>query len=301
MSSVVTHAGVTRVREEERRRDGDFLLFSAPSDDPGLSLQNSEQKRNKQKQRCISVSRLSDLRVAIESGSGSIERESSAAIDKAAAATATAAAIAAVPSSTALLPSLDSYDVIAIDEAQFFDDLVPFATAMADGRGGGGSEVDHSSSPSPLSSPSPSSSTLTAAVAAKSRAFTLLVAGLDGDWTRSAFGGVLQLVPHAESVTRLAARCAFCGEEAHFSVRLSSSSSWSSSSNSPSAQLGAASVPAPTLQNSSPSPPTAPPQPQVQVGGAESYSPACRKHYLQHSSSTGGVNNASKVFVDRQN
>ena len=179
---------------------------------------------------------------------------------------------------------------------------------MADGRGGGNEEQNSSpssASASPLSLSSPSSSSSSSATTTattKSRAFTLLVAGLDGDWTRSAFGDVLKLVPHADSATRLAARCAFCAADAHFSVRLSSTSSSSSSSHS-SSQPGTARVPAPTLEgSSSSSSSSSPPLPQVHVGGADSYAPACRRHYLQHSgsSSSNGMNSTSKVLVERQ-
>lgn len=287
------------------------------SDDPAslTSMTRTKKKRTETKQRCISVSRLSDLRVAIES---SRDKEGGAIEKKAATTTATSAATAAAtaaattpapalpppPLPPPLLPSLDSYDVIAIDEAQFFDDLVPFATAMADGRGGqgGGRRENEEKSllPSPLSS-SPSSSP-----SSSKRAFTLLVAGLDGDSTRGPFGGVLQLVPHAEEVTRLAASCAFCGADAHFSVRLSSSRSSSSSPSSQQQQQqpGAARVPAPTLRSSSSSSSTSSSSssssssPQVQVGGAESYAPACRRHYLQHNSRS--ESSSSKVLVERQ-
>lgn len=177
---------------------------------------------------------------------------------------------------------------------------------MADGRGGGNEEQNSSpssASASPLSLSSPSSSSSSSATTTtattKSRAFTLLVAGLDGDWTRSAFGDVLKLVPHADSATRLAARCAFCAADAHFSVRLSSTSSSSSSSHS-SSQPGTARVPAPTLEGSSSSSSSSPPLPQVHVGGADSYAPACRRHYLQHSGSSNGMNSTSKVLVERQ-
>ena len=283
------------------------------SDDPAslTSMTRTKKKRAETKQRCISVSRLSDLRVAIES---SRDKEGGAIEKKAATTTATSAATAAAttpapalpppPLPPPLLPSLDSYDVIAIDEAQFFDDLVPFATAMADGRGGqgGGRRENEEKSllPSPLSS-SPSSSP-----SSSKRAFTLLVAGLDGDSTRGPFGGVLQLVPHAEEVTRLAASCAFCGADAHFSVRLSSSRSSSSSPSSQQQQQqpGAARVPAPTLRSSSSSSSTSSSSssssssPQVQVGGAESYAPACRRHYLEHNSRS--ESSSSKVLVERQ-
>ena len=76
-------------------------------------------------------------------------------------------------------------DVLAIDEAQFFPDLIPFATGAADAGGK-----------------------------------VVLVAGLDGDFRRRPFGGVGALLPHADAITKLASSCAVCGGPAHFSVRL---------------------------------------------------------------------------------
>ena len=156
VSSVVTHAGVARVSGGEILSFLFFLSFSLSFvENPSLQLsrldpENEIQKpktKIKRQQRCISVSRLSDLRSAIES-SNSREKETCSVIEgkqrqQQQQGTATATAGMATTTSTPpppppLLPSLDSYDVIAIDEAQFFDDLVPFATAMADGRGGGG-------------------------------------------------------------------------------------------------------------------------------------------------------------------
>ena len=115
---------------------------------------------------------------------------------------------AAVARLADLPPAAAAADVLAVDEAQFFDDLVEAATAAADGRGQ-----------------------------------TVVVAGLDGDFLRRPFGGLPALAPHAESVTRLTARCSWCGGDAHFSVRTAAG--------------GGA----------------------VAVGGADAYAAACRAHY----------------------
>lgn len=125
--------------------------------------------------------------------------------------TAAAIAVSSLADVDAASPAAATADVLAIDEAQFFDDLVPYATAAADARGQ-----------------------------------TVVVAGLDGDAARRPFGGVLSLVPHAERVDRLAAACAWCGCDAHFSVRLAG---------------GGADAAV------------------VVVGGADTYAPACRRHY----------------------
>lgn len=69
----------------------------------------------------------------------------------------------------------DKFDVIAIDEAQFFTDLVGFCETAADVDG------KH-----------------------------VIVAGLCGDFLRRPFGSVLDLVPLADSITKLAADCFSC-------------------------------------------------------------------------------------------
>jgi len=98
--------------------------------------------------------------------------------------------------------------VLAIDEAQFFADLVPFCTEAAEGRGQ-----------------------------------RVIVAGLDGDFRRGKFGQLLELVPLADSVTKLSSQCAECGEAAPFTLRTAAAT-------------------ATTL-----------------IGGSESYKPACRRCY----------------------
>lgn len=67
------------------------------------------------------------------------------------------------------------YDVIAIDEGQFFNDLHECCTRWADVL--------------PVH---------------------IVVAGLDGDSARNPFGDMLRLIPHAEEVERLTALCAIC-------------------------------------------------------------------------------------------
>ncbi|KAG2321466.1 hypothetical protein Bca4012_055438 [Brassica carinata] len=68
-------------------------------------------------------------------------------------------------------------DVIGIDEAQFFGDLYEFCCKVADDDGK-----------------------------------TVVVAGLDGDYLRRRFGAVLDIIPIADSVTKLTARCEVCGQ-----------------------------------------------------------------------------------------
>jgi thymidine kinase len=79
------------------------------------------------------------------------------------------------------------YNVIVIDEGQFFPDLYSTVTDWADRL--------------PIH---------------------IVVSGLDGDSERRPFGDLLRLIPHAEEVVRLNAYCSKCrdGTIAHFSCRL---------------------------------------------------------------------------------
>lgn len=67
------------------------------------------------------------------------------------------------------------YQVVAIDEGQFFGDLFAYVTAWAD-------ELP----------------------------VHIVIAGLDGTSERTPFGDMLRLIPHAEEVERLSAFCAVC-------------------------------------------------------------------------------------------
>ncbi len=78
----------------------------------------------------------------------------------------------------------EAFDVISIDEAQFFPDAVEFAEAAA------------------------------------SAGKTVLVCGLDADFRRRPFGRILELVPVAEHVHKLTAVCATCGDDASFTMRV---------------------------------------------------------------------------------
>ncbi|XP_050368528.1 thymidine kinase a-like [Argentina anserina] len=107
---------------------------------------------------------------------------------------------------------LDAYeqlDVIGIDEAQFFGDLYDFCCEAADHDGK-----------------------------------KVVVAGLDGDYLRRSFGSVLDIIPLADSVTKLTSRCELCGKPAFFTLRKTQE-----------------------LQT------------EV-IGGADVYMPVCRHHYV---------------------
>ncbi|XVF81493.1 hypothetical protein PTKIN_Ptkin15bG0159600 [Pterospermum kingtungense] len=103
----------------------------------------------------------------------------------------------------------EKLDVIGIDEAQFFEDLYDFCCKAADCDGK-----------------------------------TVIVAGLDGDYLRRSFGSVLDVVPLADSVTKLTARCEVCGKRAFFTFRKTEETR---------TEL---------------------------IGGADVYMPVCRQHYV---------------------
>lgn len=80
--------------------------------------------------------------------------------------------------------AVSDYDVIGIDEGQFFSDLVAFCEQAAN--------------------------------AGK----IVIVAALDGTYQRKPFGNVLDLVPLAESVVKLNSVCMRCCADAAFTKRL---------------------------------------------------------------------------------
>ena len=81
------------------------------------------------------------------------------------------------------------YEVIGIDEGQFFPDIVAWCEVMAN------------------------------------RGKIVLVAALDGTFQRRPFPEMMALVPLAEAVTKLQAVCMLCFQEAAFSKRTTSESS----------------------------------------------------------------------------
>ena len=84
----------------------------------------------------------------------------------------------------------------------------------------------------------------------------VIVVGLDGDSDRKPFGEILQLIPLADRVTKLAALCKRCcdGTEGHFTALV--------------ADKGGK-------------------KQQIYVGGADKYLPMCRSHYLKNLLSLG--------------
>lgn len=83
----------------------------------------------------------------------------------------------------------DDVEVVGVDEAQFFDEeLAPLAMRLAD------------------------------------RGVRVIVAGLDQDYLRRAFGPMPELMALAEHVDKMHAVCVLCGTTAHYSQRISGGS-----------------------------------------------------------------------------
>ncbi|XP_073280742.1 thymidine kinase a-like [Primulina huaijiensis] len=120
----------------------------------------------------------------------------------------------------------EKLEVIGIDEAQFFEDLYDFCSKAADHDGK-----------------------------------TVIVAGLDGDYLRRSFGQVLDIIPIADSVTKLTARCEVCGNRAVFTLRKTDETK------------------------------------TKLIAGAEVYMPVCRKHYM----SGQVAKEATRAVLDSQN
>jgi len=80
----------------------------------------------------------------------------------------------------------DNYDIICINEAQFFENLVIFCKGALE----------------------------------KNK--TIYVCGLDGDYKQKRFGEILDLIPLSDSITKLHAFCTICkdGTHAHFTKRI---------------------------------------------------------------------------------
>jgi thymidine kinase len=116
-------------------------------------------------------------------------------------------------------PEYEEARLIIIEEAQFFVDLVAFVLHAVEKSGK-----------------------------------DVVVVGLDGDSDRRPFGSLLELVPLADTVTKLTALCKRCGDgtEALFSAAFAGTA-----------------------------------KPQVHVGGEESYEPLCRRHYLGRIGASG--------------
>ena len=78
------------------------------------------------------------------------------------------------------------FDVIGIDEGQFFKDIIPFSEALANSGK------------------------------------IVIVACLDSDFRREPFGSICELIAKAEKITKLSSICHYCKDDAAFSARITS-------------------------------------------------------------------------------
>lgn len=146
-------------------------------------------------------------------------------------------------------------DAVVVDEGQFFGDLVEFAIEASEGGSAGGGREAAAAADDDGGSLGENGAAVAAAAAAaasdeKQRPFVrpkaVVVAGLSGDFRRRPFGRVGELLPLADTVRALRARCFACRGEAPFSLRLCGEAA------------------------------------QVLVGGPEAYRPACRACFARH-------------------
>ena len=79
---------------------------------------------------------------------------------------------------------MENYDVVGIDEGQFFEDIIEFCEEAANSGK------------------------------------IVVVAALDGTFERKPFGNIINLIPLAEMVTKLSAVCVYCTREAAFTKRV---------------------------------------------------------------------------------
>ncbi|AWN82236.1 Thymidine kinase [Candidatus Cardinium hertigii] len=80
--------------------------------------------------------------------------------------------------------SIINYDIIGIDEGQFFPDIVPYAQKLAN------------------------------------QGKTLLIAALNGDYLQKPFRPIATLLAQAERIEKLNAVCQLCGHSASFTYRI---------------------------------------------------------------------------------
>jgi len=87
-----------------------------------------------------------------------------------------------------LLPHLEmvkAFSVVGVDEAQFFNDLIPFSMELV------------------------------------TRGKLVIITALDGNFLKEPYYNVLDLIPKCKKVKKLLAVCKLCGEDAAFTRRLS--------------------------------------------------------------------------------
>lgn len=87
-----------------------------------------------------------------------------------------------------ILEYIEEYDIITIDEFQFFNNPIPIVENLLD------------------------------------QGKMVIISGLDGDFRQKRFGDILELVPQADRVDKLHALCYRCGGDAPFTKRIISDS-----------------------------------------------------------------------------
>jgi len=142
-------------------------------------------------------------------------------------------------------------DAVAIDEAQFFPDLVEFATMAAEGGGGG---AERAAAEEAKEATAGAGDENAPTLLPPSRPKAVIVAGLSGDFKRRPFGRVAELLAVADRVSALRAVCFSCGADAPFSLRLEGGKGKGKQGD----------------------------DGQVLVGGEEAYQPACRACFARH-------------------
>ena len=80
---------------------------------------------------------------------------------------------------------VDAYDCIIIDEGQFFKDLVQFCTVQFPKK-------------------------------------YILISGLSGDYKQEGFQSISDIIPHCDRIVHLTAVCKNCGQDAAFTIRITS-------------------------------------------------------------------------------
>ena len=122
----------------------------------------------------------------------------------------------------------------------------------------------------------------------------LILAGLDGDFQRRRFGQVLDLLPLADSVTKLSARCKYCAEEAAATAGQQQQLGQLQQHQLGQGQQQHASSAASAAVFSLRLVATADGRQEL-VGGADVYAPVCRRHYVQLAGVGAGEGGAAAV------
>ncbi|EDR25139.1 thymidine kinase, cytosolic, putative [Entamoeba dispar SAW760] len=175
-STSVSTAPVTPQNELEKTYDGSIQLIIGPMfSGKTTELIRLIRRFKYSKKTTVVIKYSKDTRYGSEDETMSHDKESWKAIP----------AMRLMP----LLETALGYEVIGIDEGQFFPDLIEFSETCASyGR-------------------------------------SVIIAALDGTFQRKPFGQITNLIPLCENVKKLSAICVNCGKKAAFSLRISTEES----------------------------------------------------------------------------